>query len=326
MSTTTPPGWYPDPRHSGTGPAQERWWDGAAWTEHIRTAAQPAQPATPASAEPVHEQPTMVGPAPWQSPAPGPPPPGPVPPPPGGSRSRGPLVAGIVGALVLVAGLVVGGALMLRDDGDDSGGNRAEERTMVTPRPSESAEDDARPTATPPSFPERVADPRTGVSLPVPQGWEKRDLGMGSAVVTGPYACPADPSLGCLRAGVVVTPVPGLSAHGPRQTAEEDISRNAGDNYPAEAYGGITSHTEVFSKPVTVAGQQGHRVRWKLTNEQKPDAYVESLVFPSPRDRNILVRVRISFDIHDDAPTEAEIEQFVAGIQPLPDKRDPNEV
>nr|WP_251146494.1 DUF2510 domain-containing protein [Streptomyces sp. CBG30] len=28
----TPPGWHPDPGHSGKGPDQERWWDGVQWT------------------------------------------------------------------------------------------------------------------------------------------------------------------------------------------------------------------------------------------------------------------------------------------------------
>ncbi|WP_176724980.1 MULTISPECIES: DUF2510 domain-containing protein, partial [unclassified Streptomyces] len=34
MTTTTTPGWYPEPGHTGNGPAMERWWDGNAWTEH----------------------------------------------------------------------------------------------------------------------------------------------------------------------------------------------------------------------------------------------------------------------------------------------------
>ncbi|MGI5467793.1 DUF2510 domain-containing protein [Streptomyces sp. CA-132043] len=45
---TTPPGWYPDPGHTGNGPAPERWWDGSAWTEQTRAAqAAPAAYGSP---------------------------------------------------------------------------------------------------------------------------------------------------------------------------------------------------------------------------------------------------------------------------------------
>ena len=41
--TQTPPGWYPDPQPPlGFQPAQ-RWWDGAAWTEHLAPGAPAAQ-------------------------------------------------------------------------------------------------------------------------------------------------------------------------------------------------------------------------------------------------------------------------------------------
>ncbi|WP_425583603.1 DUF2510 domain-containing protein, partial [Streptomyces macrosporus] len=45
VSTTTPPGWYPDPGHTGPGPAPDRWWDGSAWTEHTRTSPTAPGPA-----------------------------------------------------------------------------------------------------------------------------------------------------------------------------------------------------------------------------------------------------------------------------------------
>src|SRR4051794_23310339 len=49
VTTTTPPGWYPEPGHTGNSPAMERWWDGSTWTEYTRTAPapQPAQPVYP---------------------------------------------------------------------------------------------------------------------------------------------------------------------------------------------------------------------------------------------------------------------------------------
>lgn len=38
----TPAGWYPDPQQQG----QLRYWDGAAWTEHLAPAQQPVQDVT----------------------------------------------------------------------------------------------------------------------------------------------------------------------------------------------------------------------------------------------------------------------------------------
>ncbi|MEV8211585.1 DUF2510 domain-containing protein, partial [Streptomyces sp. NPDC079189] len=33
----SPPGWHTDPGYTGTGPVQERWWDGGRWTDQLRT-------------------------------------------------------------------------------------------------------------------------------------------------------------------------------------------------------------------------------------------------------------------------------------------------
>ncbi|MEZ5192590.1 MAG: DUF2510 domain-containing protein [Nocardioides sp.] len=42
--TQIPAGWYPDPT-PGVDPAQQRWWDGTAWTAHVQTPP-PAAPET----------------------------------------------------------------------------------------------------------------------------------------------------------------------------------------------------------------------------------------------------------------------------------------
>ncbi len=61
MSNSTPPGWYPAP---GAGPdgtaAQERWWDGNAWTSEVRPAAPADRPPT---GEQIADAPTQA----WQA-------------------------------------------------------------------------------------------------------------------------------------------------------------------------------------------------------------------------------------------------------------------
>lgn len=332
---TTPPGWYPDPHHTGAHPAPERWWDGAAWTGHTRNA--PASPRpTGQPPAPDHATPTVAGIAPW-SPPPGQPswsspgapgtPPGP-PPPSGqavGERSRGPLVAGVLGTLVLLVGLVLGGVTLLDEGGDP--GERDQDRGDREPvaGPSPSGGGDDAPSSAPPAT-RRVMDPVNGISLPVPDGWRQQRSPTGWVVTTGSYPCPREASRTCLRAAVLTRPADGGEGDDPRRLAEADITDNAESSYPAAAYGGITSHEEVLSEPVTVAGRRGYRVRWKLENRTEPDAYVESVVFPSPLDNGRFVVLRVIRDRHDDAPTEAELDRVVSRVRPLPPKRAPNEV
>jgi hypothetical protein len=89
-----PAGWYQDPQ--GTG---QRYWDGTAWTEHVAPAAAPAAPQPqqpyPGGGPGAPQQPFGGGFAPA-----------------GGGRSNvGKIVGGIVGAIVVVVGLlaVIGG-------------------------------------------------------------------------------------------------------------------------------------------------------------------------------------------------------------------------
>ncbi|MEW2071246.1 DUF2510 domain-containing protein [Streptomyces sp. NPDC007346] len=290
----TPPGWHPDPGHSGKGPAQERWWDGARWTGHVR-------------------------------------------PSPAAVRSRGIRIGvGVtVGAVVLAA--IGGGVYLLREDdggrpgiavaspsatpeapggpgapdGGDKGGEDGDgsgEEDSGTQGPGEQL---------PPTEPGYATDLAAGISLPVPKGWTGRSAPVGAGLTTGEHPCPGGPDKTCVRGGVFSAPAVAvkLTAGTPEEAAKKDIAVNAEQSYGGESYGKITSHEEVRSAPVTVAGQQGYAVRWKVVTEKGDDGYVESLVFPSPAAKDRLVVVRSGFDINKDAPKLSVLDEIVKGIK-----------
>lgn len=108
--TPNQPGWYDD------GSGRERWFDGNAWTDHYRGEAEAGEQVGPDTA-PIVGDSTVVVPAAQR---PGPPPAtgqleqlqvG------GGKGLR--IATGVLGALVLVAVVVVGVLLLLGRDGDD---------------------------------------------------------------------------------------------------------------------------------------------------------------------------------------------------------------
>lgn len=349
---TTPPGWYPDPGPTSDGAAGERWWDGSAWTGHTRPvgiagAAAPPSPLSPPPGPsfgqpgvPPQQGPGQAPPSPGFGPAQPPGPGGFVPPPPSGGRSRGSVVLGIVGGLALVVALVLIGLLVF-DGSDDS--DQASDAPSGSP--SNQASDGPTPESTAPTpngtptdegtgntIPDpgsAVTDPVTGVSLPLLEGWHTLGSGPGgTAVGINEYPCPADSSLNCLRGGVSVHATQNLTADDPEGMAKEDISEHAESSYGTEAYGGITSKRVLKAEAVTVAGQQGYRVRWQLVTKDKPNAYVESVVLPAPDSPTKFVLFRFGFDITKDAPPLSAIDEILDEVRlGTPENpRDPNEV
>lgn len=293
---TTPPGWYPDPGHTGSGPAPERWWDGSAWTGHTRAAPVPHDAAwgtyAPHAAAFPHDGPQE-----------------------GDRPRRGPLVAAVIAAAVVVSALMAGGLLLLGGGGGD-GADRAHPAPAGS-TPGGDGTDDGPDGGRPPGddTPGTAVDRANGVSVPVPEGWTEAETDRGIWLSTGPYPCPADPSLNCVRGGVSLRASgepPGTDA---REAAEADIARNAEETYDATGYGGVRDHRVVSSGEVTVAGQKGHRVRWRITNERKPDAYVESVVFPAPDGSGRLLVLRLGVDIHAEAPGTGDMDRIVAGVR-----------
>ncbi|MFJ8773462.1 DUF2510 domain-containing protein [Streptomyces microflavus] len=291
----TPPGWHPDPGHSGKGPAQERWWDGAQWSGHVR--------ASPAAA-----------------------------------RRRGIRIGvGVtVGAVVLAA---IGGGVYLLGENDGGRPGIAVASPSTTPSAPDGSgapdggnkdgengsggnggeEDGGQGPGEqlPPTEPGYATDLAAGISLPVPKGWTGKSAPVGAGLTTGEHACPGGADKTCVRGGVFSAPAVALKLTGgsPEEAAKKDIAVNAEESYGGDSYGKITSHEELKSGAVTVAGQKGYAVRWKVVTEKGDDGYVESLVFPSPSSKDMLVVVRSGFDINKDAPKLSVLDEIVKGIK-----------
>lgn len=327
---TTPPGWYPDPGYTGPGSAPERWWDGFAWTEHTREAPGPTS-QTFGPPVPVYPPGEVGAPA----------------------RGRGPKIAAAVVVVAVVAAAIAGGIALLGDDGgSDDGGDRAGPGpTATAPAPDRSSggsddggdggvsggdgdrgPGDPSESAVPqPSDDPNVSeDALNGIGLPVLDGWQESRSSAGGAGVTteARYPCPNDAASQCLRGGVFSMPATGFKAKSPEGIAKEDIEQAAESSYGKnqengkESYGGITSHKQLKSEAVTVAGQKGYLVRWKVITKKGEDGYVQTVAFPSPLLRDTMVLVRFGFDVSDKAPPLSDMDKIVKGIKALGDNGD----
>ncbi|MBM9509363.1 DUF2510 domain-containing protein [Actinacidiphila acididurans] len=344
MTTNTPPGWYAEPGQTGNGPAMERWWDGTAWTEYTRTAPVPDAAQQPYAypypgAEVIgnggggggRRKGTVVL-----------------------ALMMALVVIGGVVAGILVLGNNGGGDNNAKGATPSPSTTLPGQRGLPLPGPSDGiggfggnggsgdsggfggpggpggsggsdgsgggngSGGDSGSGGTPATG-DHAVDAYDQISLPVLSGWqgENGDSGIGADVVTGNYPCPGSSSQSCVRGGVFAEPAAALKTKG--STAEEvakaDIAPNAANAYGSSTYGATTSHQELASQSVTVAGQQGYLVRWKVVTKSGTSGYVESLVFPSPTDHSKLVVVRFGFDISPQAPGLDVMDQITQGIK-----------
>lgn len=300
VNQTSPPGWHPDPGYSGIGPAQERWWDGTQWTDQLRVA--------PAA---VRSRRIRVG-------------------------------VGITVGVVVLAAVGTGAYALGHGDGKESstpssaqsgppgggygrqgapggsGGNGESGGPGDGSGESDGGNgQDQAPESQIPSEDGYATDVASGISLPVPDGWTGESGAVGAGLTTGEYACPGDSSQKCVRGGVFSAPAAALknTEKTAEAAAKKDISANAEESYGAKIYEGITSHQELKSEAVTVAGQKGYLVRWKVVTKKGDDGYVESLAFPSPNSKDLLVVIRSGFDINAEAPKLSILDTITKGIK-----------
>ncbi|MFD3918300.1 DUF2510 domain-containing protein [Streptomyces sp. NPDC058595] len=294
MSMTTPPGWYADPGVPGS----ERWWDGNGWTAHTR----------PLGGAASYQQGGRQAPRQPRS----------------GRRGRGVVLGGVAAGLVLVA-TVVAGITLFGDDGTKTVPRSAPTTGEPAPGPTDGG--DETPTAEPSADPAVLVDQLNGITLPIPDDWEKSDSAVDRAVTMTTVAdreCPGETNRYCRYGRVMSSTATQTDAAGPEALAKEDIQDASDALYDEDSignsfYGGVTSHTVVRSGEVTVAGRTGYLVRWKVETGSGPGGYVQSLAFPSTIGAESLIVVRFAFDAGPKGPPLAGMDTITKGIRAIGD-------
>ncbi len=301
-----PPGWYPDPRQ----PAVERWWDGAAWTEHRRApeSAHAGPQATGFGPAPDPAATTVLAPVSSSSSSSG------------GGRAK--LIALAVAGAVLIASIVTGAVLLGKDDDGPEAvpAPSTQAETSPTPTASKSASKSADPD------PDTLVDDLNGITLPVPEGWEKDDdtIGGGASIRTPDVIdCPGDSGL-CRHGTVTSGTVTSTDETDPKALALGDIKDAADASYDEDKldrqpYGGITGHEQVKAGSVAVAGRAGYYVRWRVHTAKGSGGYVQSLAFASSVGSESMVIVRFTVGAEDGAPPVSVMDEITNGIRSVDD-------
>ncbi|WP_119289219.1 DUF2510 domain-containing protein [Streptomyces sp. YIM 130001] len=245
---------------------------------------------------------------------------------PDGGGNRAKIIALCVAGVALVASIVTGVVLLTGDDGEPEakskpkpGGNSGTSAPLESPTPTQT---DTGPP--PDENPGLLVDQLNGITLPVPEGWEKPDYSAEqNPVMTTEetYDCPGDG--GFCHHGKVTSRTAAESGTA-KEIAEKDISEAAEEAYDHDAldrepFNGMTSHQEVKSGAVVVAGRSGYFVRWKVATELGPGGYVQSLAFPSKSGTEAMIIVRYALDAGKDGPDLGLIDKTTKGIRAVGD-------
>lgn len=234
------------------------------------------------------------------------------------------MIAAVVGAAVVVVAAVVGIAVALggSDSPDDPEPPKPTRSKAATesPKPATSA---PAPAPAPTDDEKTLVDALNSITLPVLDGWKKDDFGNDVDMFIGPYDCKGDATEQCLRGKVVSETAAGFSETTAKGIAEADLPKLVEEVYgkgrydDKPHYGGVDNHEELKSEKVTVAGQDGYLVRWKVTNKKGSDGIAQSVAFPSPGGSGSMVVVRFAFDVGGEAPPLADMDTILKDIKAI---------
>lgn len=306
MSTTTPAGWYPDPKPTDPANPGQRWWNGTEWTVSTKTDAvaaigpSDAPPSAPPGLPPYT---SAAAPA---------------------KRSRPRRATVLAGAIAALLGLGAGSltTYLIMDNrhtdtapvsakrfgngglGGSGGLGGGNSNGGSTGGNGSTGGGGGLGSSTTTAY-----DLLDGVSLPIPSGWKGGTTQDGHAsLLVGSYTC-AQSKSGCSLGGANTETLKASVSAGAQAAAEADITAAV-----KEAYGEITGHQQLKAESVTVAGRSGYLIRWQVDAKVGNSGTVETVVFPT-KDGKSLVALHMGFDKADKAPDVSVMDTIVSGIQ-----------
>lgn len=242
----------------------------------------------------------------------------------GGSGGGGGIriVTTATAALVVLGAAVTGAVLLGRDDGGTE--PRSSGPTRSAPLPTATTTSGGNGPATDPTL---LVDQLNGITLPIPDGWEKPESTVEKTLTmrtVDSYTCPGDSSAFCYHGTVTTRTASETDLTSAEALAEQDIATAADKAYEENIvgdriHGGITSHEQLRSASVSVAGRTGYEVRWRVHTAKGPGGYVQSLVFPSTVGSESPVIVRYAFDAGPDGPPLSLMDTLTRAIRPIDD-------
>ncbi|MGW0957987.1 hypothetical protein ACWD4K_02855 [Streptomyces gelaticus] len=135
----------------------------------------------------------------------------------------------------------------------------------------------------------------------------------------GSYGCPGSSSAFCCHGTVTSRIASATDITSPEELARQDITTAADSAYEKNTvgdrtHGGITSHKQLDSGAVSVAGRAGYQVSWRVNTARGPAVTCSRCI-----GSEAVITVRYAFDAGPDGPPLSLMDTVTKGIRPIGD-------